>query len=308
MPINTSPSKELPSKKDEGIKKNSFKLSEPKYIFSDLILPSNTKNDLMHAIGLSNYQKEIYDEWGFKSTHKHNKKIIINLYGESGTGKTMSAHAIADKLNKKILIVNYADIESKYVGETPKNISAAFDFAKENDAIIFFDEADAILSRRVTNMSSSTDTSVNQTRSVMLNLLNDYDDIVIFATNFISNYDPAFMRRIIINIYFSLPNKDTRRALFKHYIPDQLPHNIDIEDAIEQSEFLSGSDIANSIILAAFSAKVDGKQKVEHQDLINKIKAIKLCKQENNPDYAKTTKIVSEEYTLAQLGKKGEKI
>lgn len=85
----------------------------------------------------------------------------------------MCAHAIAKELNKKIICVNYADIESKYVGETSKNLTSLFDYAKENDFVIFFDEADALLSKRVTNMSSSTDVSVNQTRSVLLTFVND---------------------------------------------------------------------------------------------------------------------------------------
>ena len=81
----------------------------------------------------------------------------INLYGPSGTGKTMAAHAIASHLQRNILIVNYADIESKFVGETPKNIRRAFEVAKETHSILFFDEADAILSRRVTSMTSATE-------------------------------------------------------------------------------------------------------------------------------------------------------
>lgn len=120
----------------------------------------------------------------------------------------MAAHAIAHELNKPLIAVNYAEIESKYVGETSKNITALFNTAKEQDAIIFFDEADAMLSRRVTNMSHATDVSVNQTRSVLLTLMNDHEGLIIFTTNFVSNYDPAFMRRILSHILFDLPNAD----------------------------------------------------------------------------------------------------
>lgn len=101
----------------------------------------------------------------------------------------MAAHAIANALGKRMLPVDYAEIESKYVGETAKNLTALFRVAAEHEAIIFFDEADALLSKRVSNMSSATDVSVNQTRSVLLTLLNDYKGIVLFATNYIHNYD-----------------------------------------------------------------------------------------------------------------------
>jgi len=264
-------------------KKNTiaFDLSQPIYSLSDLILPAHTLNELKRAISLREHQSAVFEEWGFKHTHKYDNKMIINLYGEPGTGKTMAAHAIAKHLNRPLVLVNYGDIESKYVGETPKNIQAAFEFAKENNAILFFDEADAILSRRVTNMTSATDTSVNQTRSVMLTLLNDYNDTVLFATNFISNYDPAFMRRILMHIEFDLPDETTRLRLFEKYIPKQLPHSIDLVDAAANSATLSGSDIANGILLSAFAAKNEDAHEVTHQNLMEKIENIRKGKEAN---------------------------
>ena len=89
--------------------------------------------------------------------------------------------------------------------------------------MIFFDEADALLSKRVTNMTSATDVSVNQTRSVLLTLLNDYRGVIIFATNFISNFDSAFMRRIRHHIEFHLPGKEMREKLWRFYITSKMP-------------------------------------------------------------------------------------
>lgn len=287
-------------------------MSQPTYSLSDLILPAHTLNELKRAISLREHQSAVFEEWGFKHTHKYDNKMIINLYGEPGTGKTMAAHAIAKHLNRPLVLVNYGDIESKYVGETPKNIQAAFEFAKENNAILFFDEADAILSRRVTNMTSATDTSVNQTRSVMLTLLNDYNDTVLFATNFISNYDPAFMRRILMHIEFDLPDETTRLRLFEKYIPKQLPHSIDLVDAAANSATLSGSDIANGILLAAFAAKNEDAHAVTHQNLMEKIENIRKGKEANagkkfdvstNSIIKTETHEVSENYVHQQLNK-----
>lgn len=304
MPINTNQTTDLNrfQNRPKSSAKIAFELSDALYKMDDLVLPIKTKADLERTIGLRQYQSEVFEHWGFSETHKFDNKMIINLYGEPGTGKTMSAHAIAHALGKKLILINYGDIESKYVGETPKNIQAAFEFAKENDAILFFDEADAILSHRVTNMTSATDTSVNQTRSVMLTLLNDYNDTVIFATNFISNYDPAFMRRILIHIEYTLPDEETRTYLFNKYIPNKLPHSIDLPTIVKLSEGLSGSDISNAILLAAFSAKTEGCDLVTHENLQNKIEAIQRSKSENSRKETKfQTRVVSEEYVKSQL-------
>lgn len=309
MPIDTNPKPNVSQSSSTNAKNKaiSFELSEPRYTLTDLILPKHTLNELNRAISLREHQQSVFNDWGFKQTHKYDNKMIINLYGEPGTGKTMAAHAIAERLKRPLLLVNYGDIESKYVGETPKNIQAAFEFAKANNAILFFDEADAILSRRVTNMTSATDTSVNQTRSVMLTLLNDYNDTVLFATNFISNYDPAFMRRILMHIEFQLPDEATRKTLFAQYIPKALPHSIDIDLIAQQSEQLSGSDIANSVLLAAFSAKTDQQNSVTHENLLDKVQAIQKSKNANGNQQNKILKVeqreVSEEYALKQLNK-----
>ena len=145
-----------------------FVPEEPKYSLDDIILPNNVKEQILDIADYAKNSKIVYEQWGLEKTHKYSKRIGINLYGAPGTGKTMAAHALAKYLGRKILIVNYADIESKYVGETPKNIRKVFEVAKETNSILFFDEADAILSKRVTNMTGATDVSVNQTRSVML--------------------------------------------------------------------------------------------------------------------------------------------
>ena len=207
-----------------------FVPEEPKYSLEDIILPNNVKEQILDIADYARNSKIVFEQWGLEKTHKYSKRIGINLYGAPGTGKTMAAHAIAKYLGRKILIVNYADIESKYVGETPKNIRKVFEVAKETNSILFFDEADAILSKRVTNMTGATDVSVNQTRSVMLMIMNDYQDFIIFATNFIENFDPAFMRRISMHVKFELPDYECRRKLWKLYIPNTMPTDIDIDE------------------------------------------------------------------------------
>ena len=186
MPIDTQPiiKSEIPVEEQ-------FNMIVPQFTIDDLILPDSTLHGIQDFLSYQTHAELIFNGWGLSKTHAHQRQIAINLYGLSGTGKTMAAHAIAHALNKPIIAVNYSEIESKYVGETSKNITKLFKIAKEEKAIIFFDEADAMLSRRVSNMSNSTDVSVNQTRSVLLTLMNNHEGLIIFTTNFIENYDSA---------------------------------------------------------------------------------------------------------------------
>ena len=260
MPINPKHAADLTKSVEKEQVEETFIPEEPKYSLDEIILPDEVKAQVLDVATYAENSHRVFELWGFKNTHKFSRRIGVNLYGEPGTGKTMAAHAIARELGKKILVINYADIESKYVGETPKNIRRAFEAAKNSDSILFFDEADAILSKRVTNMTQAGDVSVNQTRSVMLMLMNEYQDFIIFATNFIENFDPAFMRRISIHIKFTLPDVDCRKKLWRMYTPSEVPNNLDFDELAQTFDGISGSDIANAMLNAAFKAarlKVD---------------------------------------------------
>lgn len=272
----------------------------PKFTFDQVILNDKTLTEVYDTLAIKDKSDLVFDEWGLSTTHKHSKKVGINLYGPPGTGKTMVAHAVADYLNRELIVVNYADIESKYVGDTPKNLTAVFKAAKETNSIIFFDEADAMLSKRVTNMSSATDTSVNQTRSVLLTLLNDFDDVILFATNYIENFDEAFMRRILAHIKFELPDYECRVRLYETLIPKQMPtSDLDIHDLAASFDSVSGSDISNAILRAAFKAARTDEDYVKHAFFAEALHNIVLSKQANQG--TTTTKPVSEEYAYAQL-------
>lgn len=259
-----------------------FKKSDPIYTFTDLILTDKTLDELKTVVSAQKNWKKVFVDWGLGTVMKERKNLFVNLYGESGTGKSMSAHAIAAALNKKLICVNYADIESKYVGETSKNLSKLFSDPNNKDDIIFFDEADALLSKRVTDMSSATDVSVNQTRSVLLTLLNSYEGMVIFATNFISNYDSAFMRRIHYHIRFELPNEELREKLWRHYIPSQMPINVDIHKLAIENDGLSGSDISTAVMKAALNAAKNDSAVVTENDFRIAVESISASKCANS--------------------------
>ena len=279
-----------------------FVPEEPKFAFDDIILPNHVREQILNAADYAKNSKIVFEDWGLNETHKYSKRIGINLYGESGTGKTMAAHAIAKYLGRKILSVNYADIESKYVGETPKNIRRVFEVGKATGSILFFDEADAILSRRVTNMTNATDVSVNQTRSVMLLMMNEYQDFIIFATNFISNFDPAFMRRISVHVKFELPDEKCRRLLWKKYIPAKMPTDANIFEIAQKYDGLTGSDIANIVLNAAFRAARHGDKTVPKEYFFRAAEDVLSSKTANRRGQVTVTeRPVSEEYAKEQI-------
>lgn len=280
-----------------------FQAEEPQYSFSDIILNESTYNSIQDVLALYEKRELLFDSWGLGKTHKKQNRAGINLYGYSGTGKSMAAHAIANQLGRKILTVDYSRIESKYVGETSKNLVAMFDYARESKAVIFFDEADALLSRRVTNMSNSTDVSVNQTRSVLLVLINEYDDLILFASNFISNYDPAFIRRILAHVKFELPDEGNRLKLWDMYIPDQMPTDVDIMGLAAKYDGVSGSDISNAVLSASLRAARLNENTVRHVYFEESIERIMESKVDNDGIGTPVSRrTVSEDYVKSQFG------
>lgn len=286
-------------------KKNdiSFQLTEPEYDLEDAILSLSIRNAVEDAISLVENNHLIFHEWGLGQVIK-NHNLCINLYGPSGTGKTMTAHGIARRLQKKLVVVNYAEMESKYVGETSKNIAALFQFAKENDAVILFDEADAMLSKRVTSMQSAADVSVNQTRNTLLKILDDYTGIVVFTTNFIKNYDMAFFRRILSHIRFEMPDEETRQKIWAHYLLPTLPmvKREEILSEICKIDNVTGADISNAVLKVAVKA-AKYQKKITLEDISEQISKMTMAKLDMEESYEITTRKVSSEYAKRQLGK-----
>ncbi|WP_417398429.1 ATP-binding protein [Gimesia chilikensis] len=247
--------------KDTDKKEPTIKLTpvEPYYNLENVILNSQIKKDVTSSLFLIKNQEKIYTEWGF-SKIDNKPKLILNFYGPPGTGKTMTAHSIAKEFNKKILLVNYSDIESKYVGDAPKNLNEAFNVAKETNSVLFFDEADSFLGKRIGDVSSSSDQSINSLRSQMLILLEDFDGIVIFATNMVKNFDKAFESRILKHIKFDFPNKNERIEIIKSMLSINAPiekkvfEDDSLKELAEISEGFSGRVIKNSILNSLVNA------------------------------------------------------
>lgn len=226
---------------------------KPKWSLDDVYIDESSKRQIISALTISKHKDKLFNEWGLENSFKNGRTVILNFFGPPGTGKSMAAEAIADYLGKEVCSVNYAQLESKYVGETPKNIKKVFETASLSDAVIIFDEADSFLGKRIANVTQSADYGVNITRSVMLMELERFDGVVIFTTNLISNYDDAFKRRILASIEFYQPDKKGREIIWRTHIPQKLPldNNITAEYLAGKYENISGADIKDIILNAS---------------------------------------------------------
>gem|GEM_PF-1251565 len=237
------------------------KRSSPSFIpkkaqkgFNKLVLPPSTAIAIEEMLVKMEYRELIYEEWGFKEVDVIGNGAILNFYGPPGTGKTRAAEALAYKLNSPYINIDLSELESRYMGETPKNIHKAFLAARRSDAILFFDEADTVLGKRITDVSQGIDNEINLTRSTMLRELELHDGVVIFATNFSKNFDPAFRRRITYHIRFDLPDLEGRRKLWNLHIVPKIPLRTNREELVTQlareSDLFSGGDILTAVRLA----------------------------------------------------------
>lgn len=264
---------------------------EPAYSFNRVILPHDVLEKIEEAISILECESKVFDEWGLYEIQPH-PSTSLSFYGPSGTGKTMAAEAIAHKLGKKILKVSYADVESKYHGEGPKMVKAIFLAAENNDAVLFFDEADSLLSKRLTNVSQGSEQAINSMRSQLLICLEEFRGIVIFATNLVVNYDQAFLTRLI-SVEFKNPDSETRKTIWdvhvrplndgkEHKLNIPLAYDVDTQELANNYDF-AGREIRNAVVSACVSVAM------EKRDVVSQADFVKAC-----------DKIAEEKRALAQ--------
>ncbi len=284
MPIDWLPTSQKNGEQPEDLttRMSLFEPQPPRRRLADLVLTAETDRQLRTALAKIQYHDRLYHEWGLETVHPEGRGIAINLYGPPGTGKSFAAEAIADHLQRPIIRIDYAQIESRFVGDTPKNIAAAFEAAKESTSVLFFDEADSVLSRRATNITQAADYGVNVSRSTLLLQLDSFDGVVLFATNLASNYDPAFVRRILAHVHFPLPDEAALTRLWRYHLPRPMPLEPGVTPEIlaSQSLGLSGGEVLNVVILAAAAAVERGQDAVGLQDFEAALAQVRRSKQE----------------------------
>jgi SpoVK/Ycf46/Vps4 family AAA+-type ATPase len=239
-----------------GPRRPTIEAVQPHWSFDRVILPPSTRRQISEALAHIFQHDLIFREWGLGEIHSSGMGLAFNFAGPPGTGKTICAEAIAFELSQSLIVVRYSEMESMYAGETAKNVRAVFEAATEQDAVLFFDEADAIAARRSTSVREGYTREANLVVNVLLNELEQFNGVVIFATNLARNFDPAFERRIRTHIYFELPGSEERAAIWRAQLHEQrtpLARDVDFRALAARYE-RSGGDIKNAVLKAALIA------------------------------------------------------
>jgi SpoVK/Ycf46/Vps4 family AAA+-type ATPase len=231
----------------------------PRRTFDDVILPATTRRALDNALAQVTQHDLIFKRWGLGERHSSGLALAFNFAGPPGTGKTICAEAIAHSLGRSLLVVRYAELESMWAGETPKNVAAIFRTARDEQAVLLFDEADAIAARRSTSVDTGYQREANSVVNVLLHELETYSGVVIFATNLAANFDPAFERRIRTHVLFEMPGEAERAKIWQvqlHPLRTPLAADVDFNDLAHRYE-VSGGDIQNAVLKAALAAAAE---------------------------------------------------
>ena len=234
----------------------------PTRTFDDVILPPATRATLDVALSQVRSHALIFERWGLGERHATGLGLAFNFAGPPGTGKTICAEAIAHALGQRLLLVNYAEVESMWAGETAKNVAAVFREASEQHAVLFFDEADAIAARRSAAggaQQGGYQREANAVVNVLLHELESFNGVVIFATNLAANFDPAFERRIRTHVLFEMPGAVERARIWQVQIhPERTPLADDVDfTALAEQYAGSGGDIKNAVLKAAAAAAAE---------------------------------------------------
>lgn len=239
---------ELP--KEERAKR--YRSEPPLYSLEQLILADQIQQDLFEAIDAVEVDETVFEKWGLKRIDPY-PRTILNFWGPPGTGKTLAAHAIAARLGIPIICASYAEIESMFHGVGPQNLEALFYAAERDKALLFIDEADSLLSRRLSDVNTGSEQAVNSMRSQLLICVQKFKGIVIFATNLVENYDKAFRSRVY-SIHFPLPDEHCRKQIWRKLLEQHLPLAADVEIDDLSSVEASGREIKDAIIKSARKA------------------------------------------------------
>ena len=214
--------------------------------FSQLKLPSQQKIRLQRICHISSARKEVQKQWGFGKKYSYGNGITMLFYGAPGTGKTMAAQVMANQLKMPLFRVDLSQLTSKYIGETQKNISRVFEEAEKCQCILLFDEADAIFAKR-SEVTDAQDKYSNAETAYLLQRFEQYQGISILATNFLKNFDEAFLRRITYMLHFPMPEESIRMQLWESVLPKEAKLSDDLDFNILAHTFeLSGSAIKNA--------------------------------------------------------------
>jgi ATP-dependent 26S proteasome regulatory subunit len=231
----------------------------PRQTWDDLVLPADQLVQLRELCNQARYRHVVLADWGFERKLPLGKGISALFSGPPGTGKTMAAQVIACDLQFDLYQIDLSQVVSKYIGETEKNLRKVFDEADASQAILFFDEADALFGKR-SEVKDAHDRYANIEIGYLLQRMEEYEGIAILATNLRQNVDEAFVRRLRFIVEFPFPDEEHRRRIWDVTFPREAPLGDDVELAALARELkLAGGNIKNIALAAAFGAAAEGR-------------------------------------------------
>jgi hypothetical protein len=222
--------------------------------WSRVILPPDIQESVLELIARIKHRRIVFDRWGMGDIITTARGVTALFSGGPGTGKTLVASAIANELGMDLYRVDLSRIMSKWIGETEQNLAKLFDAAEDGHAIILFDEADSLFSKR-TEVKSSVDRYANLEVNYLLQRLDTFEGIAILTTNFGTSIDSAFKRRLSFRLTFPFPDEEARESLWRAHLPAALPRTGEFDLAeLARRYRLSGGYIRNATLRAAFLA------------------------------------------------------
>ena len=246
-------------------------LRYPTIGFDELKLPLQTKKVLERICCSVTQGYRIYEEWNLKQQYPYGRAVTVLLSGPPGTGKTMTAHVLAKELGTALYQVDLSHILDKYIGETEKHLEQIFAFAQKTNPVLFFDEADALFGRRG-EVTDGKDRYANMEVSYILQRIEQFDGIVVLATNFYNNIDKAFLRRMKYVLKYQSPDTDIRRSIWEACLPPQLPQeSLDLDFLAKQFDFSGG--IIKNVVYTACVMAVHDRKKLCMEHVLNAVRA-----------------------------------
>lgn len=226
--------------------------------WDEIILPSSQKSMLKAIAAQVRNRAMVYETWGFaQRTGGRGLGVSALFAGPSGAGKTLAGEILGAELKLDVYRIDLSAIVSKWIGETEKNLRRVFDAAEEGSAVLQFDEADALFGKR-TEVKDSHDRHANIEVSYLLQRLEEYRGLSILTTNFRSNIDPAFLRRLRFIIDFDFPSLAERVEIWQRIFPKDTPRKR-LDYALLGQLNMAGGSIRNVAMGAAFLAADAGQ-------------------------------------------------
>ena len=238
-------------------------LVTPTVPWARLVLADEAGFQLRDAIARLEHQALVLDDWQMRDHARANRGVRLLLTGLPGTGKSLAAEALATATETDLLRVDVSQVVSKWIGETEKNLAAAFDAAERTQAVLLLDEADSLFGTR-TEITDAHDRYANLETAFLLQRLDRFEGLAVLATNLRHNIDAAFIRRMDFVVDFPLPDLARRHDLWQvHLPPDLLADDVDI-DTLARLYPIAGGWIRNAAVAAAFFAATTGGAIAQH--------------------------------------------